>query len=176
MLSASHLGGSRTGQDPQSKAHTDACLVSPSRAGHIETYINLCIFWLCCCCATASHIRPPGSVLVAVMVQQQPCCELSPLRWPHTVLLCVCACLCVSVSTRYVCCHEISTQQQHSSCTAPAVFQALPFVPVVTVLCVWLVHSRRSSQDNIFTSNATFKRTSSDLIPAIRSTHEQQKQ
>ena len=38
MLPAMHLGGSRTEQDPQSKAHTAACLVSPSRAGPIETH------------------------------------------------------------------------------------------------------------------------------------------
>ena len=31
-------------------------------------------------------------------------------------------------------------------------------------MCVWLVHSRTSNHDNIFTSNATIKHTSSDFI------------
>ena len=39
VLPAPHLGGSGTGQDPQNKAHTAACLISPSRAGPIETHM-----------------------------------------------------------------------------------------------------------------------------------------
>ena len=39
MLRAPGLGGSRTEQDPQSKAPDAACLVSPSRAGLIETHV-----------------------------------------------------------------------------------------------------------------------------------------
>lgn len=41
-------------------------------------------------------------------------------------------------------------------------------------VCVWLVHSSRSNQDNIFTFNATVKHTPSALIPTIRSMQQQQ--
>ena len=39
--------------------------------------------------------------------------------------------------------------------------------------CVWLLHTKH---DSIFTSNATIKHTSSDLIPWIRSMQQQQQQ
>ena len=78
-LSAPHLGGSRTGQDPQSKVHTAACLISPNRGGPIEArmFMSLLALLLCYCITYG----PPSFVviLVAVTVQQQPCCELCPL-------------------------------------------------------------------------------------------------
>ena len=50
-----------------------------------------------------------------------------------------------------------------------AVFQASALVPAVDGVCVWLLHSRRSHLDNVFTSNATINHTSPDLIPGVRS-------
>ena len=72
---------------------------------------------------------PPGSVLlVAVTAQQQPCCDLSPLCLPQTVLLCACLCL-GAVYVPGMCAwrvgfHNVSRQQQHrsGSSTTPAVF------------------------------------------------------
>ena len=62
-----------------------------------------------------------------------------------------------------------------SSGAAAAVLQALAF------LCqrsrctrVWLVHSSRKSNHNIFVPNATVKHTSSDLIPGTRRIQRQQ--
>lgn len=43
VLPAPYVGSSRTGQDLQSKAHTAACLVSPSRAGPIETHMVIVV-------------------------------------------------------------------------------------------------------------------------------------
>ena len=40
MLPGLHLGCGRTEQDPQSKAHAAACLVSPSRAEHVDPYVS----------------------------------------------------------------------------------------------------------------------------------------
>ena len=40
---------------------------------------------------------PQGAVLVAVTVQQQPTCEISPLSQPQTVIMCFCVCVCTSV-------------------------------------------------------------------------------
>ena len=77
MLPVSHLAGCRTKQQPHSKAHTAARLVSPSRAGPIETHtlvFFLALLLLPCCCITHG---PPGSVYVAVTVQRQPRCKLS---------------------------------------------------------------------------------------------------
>ena len=88
MLPAPHLGGSCTGQDPRSKAHTAACLKSQSRAVPIETHRSISVVlkeWklyhvmsllalLLFYCITHG---PLGSVLlVAVTVYQQPCCDL----------------------------------------------------------------------------------------------------
>ena len=124
MLPAPHLGGNRTKQDLQSKAHTAVCIVSPSHAGPIETrmlvlFLALLLMLLCCCIAHG----PPGSVFVAVAVHEQPRGELSPLRQPQTVLVCMCTCLCAllyvpSMCAWRLCCHNISIQEQHSSsCT-----------------------------------------------------------
>ena len=77
VLPAPHLGGCRTREDPQSKAHTAAGLVSPSCAQPIETHVVLFFLavLLLCYCMTRG---PPGSVLVRAAVQQQLRCELPP--------------------------------------------------------------------------------------------------
>ena len=68
-----------------------------------------------------------------------------------------------------VCCHKISTKEQHSSSTTAAVFQALGLASVVTVhVCVVGAQQEVESRQ-YFTSNATIKHTCSDLMPGIRS-------
>ena len=69
---------------------------------------------------------------------------------------------------------------QYSSSTA-AVVQRQPCSELSPLcqsrcMCVWLVNSgrRRSNHDNIFTSYATMKHTSSGLIPGVRSIQQQQ--
>ena len=65
--------GSHTGQEPQSKGHTAACLVLPSRAGPTETHLFIvkaeihhimfffALLLLFYCAVTHG---PPGSVLL----------------------------------------------------------------------------------------------------------------
>ena len=67
-----------------------------------------------------------------------------------------------------------------SSSTTAAAFQALTFVPVVTVcVCVfnWCT-AKRSNRDNVntFTSNAPIERTPSDLMPGMRRIQQKRKQ
>ena len=125
----------------QSKAHTAACLVSPSRAGPIEIHVlvvrkvdyknvdrqkllrvgpsilefhHVVFFFALLLCSCITH-GPPGSVLVAVTVQQQLRCETSPLSQSQAVLLCVCVCLCAFVCTRYVCVAGMLSQNHHTA-------------------------------------------------------------
>ena len=126
---------------------------------------------------------PPGSVLlVAVTAQQQPCCDLSPLCLPQTVLLCACLCL-GAVYVPGMCAwrvgfHNVSRQQQHrsGSSTTPAVFSISCLCSSSHGVCVWLMHGRRSNHGNMLTPNATTKHTSSDLVPGIRSIRQKQNQ
>ena len=65
---------------------------------------------------------------------------------------------------------EISTV---CSSSAAAAVQRQPYLKLLPLCqsspctCLFLVHSRRSCRDNIFTSNSTIKHTSSDLMHAM---------
>ena len=62
---------------------------------------------------------------------------------------------------------------QHSTTTA-AVFQALAFVPVVTVCAIGAQKEiEPQHRNNLFMANATIKRSSSDLTPGIPSYQKQ---
>ena len=67
-----------------------------------------------CYCITHG---PPGSMLLAVTVQQQQSCELSRLRQPQTGI-CAYVYVCTSVCTRYVCAECAVTRSVHTNSTA----------------------------------------------------------
>ena len=177
MSPAPSLGGSRTEKGQRSKARAPACLVSPSREGPAETCLVLVflalLLLLLCYCITHS---PPGSIIVAALVQQQLRCEPSRVTAIYGAFVCTC------MFVRFRICQECVrgvcavTNSVHNSTTAAAAavqrqpcFKLSPLFQQSRRMFGWLAHSRKSNHDNVFTCNATTKFTSWDLMPCKRS-------
>ena len=144
MLPAPHLGASRTRQDPQSKALTAACIVSPSRAGPIGTHMlivgkftTLCVFSLCCW-STASHM----------VLQVQHFLWQSRHKSSSAVISLLCdshrRCFCVYVYVRF-CMHldawSVLPQNQYTAAARQQQYnashvQAFAFVQYSRCMCV----------------------------------------
>ena len=133
------------------------------------------------CCRTKFD-GPPGSISMAVIVEQQPCRELFPLVQPQPVSFCVLVyVLCASVyqvcmirvrgvfaatSSVYSSSSSNNSSNSSNSSTTSAAFQALAFVPAVTTVYLCAVGAQRG--DRTTTSNATIKHhTASDLIHQV---------
>ena len=106
---------------------------------------------------------------MAVTVQLQRRCELSFVTAADG------ASVCASECTRKVSVACVLSQNQYIGAAQQQQYNCRSRVSSSTLLhsshgvCVWLVHSRRSSNDNNrFASDATTKHTSSDLIPGTR--------